>query len=73
MYLLNFLRYLKLKLKSKRGATVLETILLLIVALVIIFVIWNFFAAGDNSIISQLVNKVKELLGIVSPQKPPTP
>lgn len=51
--------------RDKRGAAVLETVLLLIVALVVIFLIVNFFTQGDQSVVAQIKEKILELLGLV--------
>ena len=57
--------------RDKRGAAVLETVLLLIVALVVIFLIVSYFTQGDQSIVVQVINKIRELLGLAKIQENP--
>lgn len=63
--------FLKVKMKSflkkaRKGAPVLETILLVLAAIVIIGVVINLFVSGDKSIIAQIYGKIKEILGLQS-------
>jgi len=50
--------------KERRGAAVLETVILLVVAIVIIGLIANKFAKGDESYINQIFKRIEDIFNL---------
>jgi len=50
--------------KERRGAAVLETVILLVVAIVIIGLIVNKFVKGDESYINQIFKRIEDIFNL---------